>query len=847
MRLFKRLARLLPGALFTLLLLGSQAAHGYANTPIIDPAYNSRIIDDYIFTNSATMSVADIQAFLNSKVPVCDSYHPTNGVVPSAPYICLKDYVDSTSGKTAAQLIYDEATATGLNPQVILVTLQKEQSLVTDTWPYPSQYRSAMGYGCPESQSVCDSLYYGFYNQVHLGTTLLRVGHDRDCGNNASFPSWSVNVKWARGNTTPVDGRDTFLGTCATGSLYNYTPHRPDSAYTLVSGAYYYGNYNFINFFNSWFTTTWAGDYVTTYIGQSAYPSLPAGGSTTVYLTYRNSGNKPWYDQTTAGAAGALPIHLATANPLNRTSLLGSTWGGDQNRPALTFNTVYHTDGTAYGSNPHVAIPGESVKFSFTLTAANTVAPALYREFFQPIVEGGSTMNSVGTFLDVTVTPTYLSQYSSQSAYPSVLPGETATSYIRYKNIGNLNWNDATIAGQPQVYLATTDPNLRSSQFGLSWGAGQNRASTNFGAVYEADGVTLGANQHSASAGQIVEFRIPFTARGDVAPGTYRERFRPLVTDSSTINDPGAFLDVTVRTPVYASTYKGQVPYPTITGGNGPAAAWVEYTNIGNMPWYDDGSIGSATPGTQAVHLATSHNLNRRSAVGLTWGGDHNRATGAFAVVYDVRGNPYGANPRIVAPGESVRFSFQVAADPDPVTHTYREFFQPIVEGGTTMNDPFTFLDVTVTAAIYSSAYSSQSAYPSLTAVGSQAVGYFIYKNTGTLPWYDDISLVTAPVGVRPVHLATSRPINRRDIFGSAWGGDQNRPSGQFNTVYHADGSVYNTNPHVVQPGETGQFSFALTRPAGFPNGLYYQYFQPIVEGGATMNDPWTFLGVTLK
>ena len=187
-----------------------------------------------------------------------------------------------------------------------------------------------------------------------------------------------------------------------------------------------------------------------------------------------------------------------------------------------------------------------------------------------------------------------------------------------------------------------------------------------------------------------------------------------------------------------------------------------------------------------------------------------------------------------------------MAADPDPVTHTYREFFQPIVEGGTIMNDPYTFLDVTVSASIYASAYGSQSAYPTLGVAGSTAVGYFIYKNTGTLPWYDDISVNAAPAGTRPVHLATSRPINRRDNFGSAWGGDQNRPSGQFAVVYHADGTPFTTNPHVAQPGESVQFSFVYTRAAGLPNGFYYDYFQPIVEGGTTMNDPGTFLGVTL-
>lgn len=255
MKMPLRFGQLLVGLALASLPL---AAHGYANTTPIDAGYNSRIIDDNLFLNSNSMSAQSIQAFLNAKVPTCDSYHvDTNGNRPSTPWICLKDYVDPTTGKSSAQLIYDEAQSRGINPQVILTTLQKEQSLITDTWPFPSQYKSAMGYGCPESQSVCDAQYYGFFNQVHLGATLLRVGEARDCGDTSTFSNWYVDPKWQLGKSISVDGRVTYLGTCATGSLYNYTPHRPDSAYTLAAdGHYYYGNYNFINFFTNYFGPT---------------------------------------------------------------------------------------------------------------------------------------------------------------------------------------------------------------------------------------------------------------------------------------------------------------------------------------------------------------------------------------------------------------------------------------------------------------------------------------------------------------------------------------------------------------------------------------------------------------
>jgi hypothetical protein len=245
-------------------LLMAGPAQGYANTPPIAASYNNRVIDDSIFLDSGSMTVQQIQDFLNSKVPSCDTNHQGGLAQYPPPYTCLRDYIDPTTNKSAAQLIYDESTSIGLNPQVVLVTLEKEQGLISDTWPYPSQYRSAMGYGCPESQSVCDSQYYGFYNQVHLGARLLRAGEARDCGDTQTLSSWSINGKWGIGNSPVVDGKSTYLASCSTGSLYNYTPHRPDSAYTLASdGNYYYGNYNFIKYWTSWF-----GPTVRAYLGR---------------------------------------------------------------------------------------------------------------------------------------------------------------------------------------------------------------------------------------------------------------------------------------------------------------------------------------------------------------------------------------------------------------------------------------------------------------------------------------------------------------------------------------------------------------------------------------------------
>jgi hypothetical protein len=226
------------------------------------------IMSDYMMANKSSMTITEIQAFLNNKVPSCDTW----GEQPSefgggtrrqwaeargynAPFTCLRDY--SQNGKSAARIIYETAQSFSINPQVLLVLLQKEQSLVTDTWPLSIQYRSATGYGCPDT-AACDSDYYGFTNQVRwaarmfrailndsptwytpyeLGTNFIRYSPDSSCG----------------GSNVNIQNR-------ATQALYNYTPYQPNQAAlnagwgTVSCGAY--GNRNFYLYFTSWFGST---------------------------------------------------------------------------------------------------------------------------------------------------------------------------------------------------------------------------------------------------------------------------------------------------------------------------------------------------------------------------------------------------------------------------------------------------------------------------------------------------------------------------------------------------------------------------------------------------------------
>jgi len=255
-----------------------------------------RIIEDSVFINTSTMTQSDIQSFLNGKVPSCDTYgtqtseygggtraqwaanaslHPTMGAF-YPPFTCLKDYVEN--GKSAAQIIYETAQQFSINPQVLIVMLQKEQGLVTDTWPSPVQYRSATGYGCPDT-APCDSQYYGLTNQLQWTGTMFRaILNDSptwytpyNLGNN--FIRWSPDAS--------CGGSNVFIENRSTQALYNYTPYQPNQAalnagYGQGDACSAHGNRNFYLYFRDWF-------------GYNSGPvAFKTADSSTVYIPIEN-------------------------------------------------------------------------------------------------------------------------------------------------------------------------------------------------------------------------------------------------------------------------------------------------------------------------------------------------------------------------------------------------------------------------------------------------------------------------------------------------------------------------------------------------------------------------------
>lgn len=205
-----------------------------------------RIIDDAVFINKNSMSAGDIQNFLNAKGAGC-----SNGEAP-----CLKSF--SEGGRSAAQIIYDTAQQYNVNPQSLIVTLQKEVGLVTANQPGAWRYRTAMGYGCPDT-AACDSQYYGFTNQMRWAATMYHAIMTDNPNWYTPYDLGNNNIKWnpeASCGTSVVN-----IENRATKALYNYTPYRPnqaalDAGYGLGDSCSSYGNRNFFLYFRDWFGAT---------------------------------------------------------------------------------------------------------------------------------------------------------------------------------------------------------------------------------------------------------------------------------------------------------------------------------------------------------------------------------------------------------------------------------------------------------------------------------------------------------------------------------------------------------------------------------------------------------------
>jgi hypothetical protein len=271
-------------------------------SPLQASAYTfdqNRIIDDSVFNNFNSMSPGQIDAWLNGFNQSCIS--PNSGFQAVEPIGYTPNGGFQYGGyASAGQVIYDAAQVYSINPQVLLATLEKEQSLVTGRNNFAGycnngvqhKYAAATGYGCPDNIEPFSysglSLYRrngtvigdtgttcvnsaakaGFTQQVIRAAWLFKFGQQRSRGN----ISWAV-IKGSWDNSDDpqscyggpmtqgtyqrcpsggsafydgymtIDNASVHIESGATAALYWYTPH-------------FHGNQVFYDLYTQWFGST---------------------------------------------------------------------------------------------------------------------------------------------------------------------------------------------------------------------------------------------------------------------------------------------------------------------------------------------------------------------------------------------------------------------------------------------------------------------------------------------------------------------------------------------------------------------------------------------------------------
>ncbi len=354
----KRLFLSLFGSLIALIFLsGSSQAYS-----------NNRLIDNAIFDNVNSMSEQDIRNFINSRPSSCLAQ---SGAIFPEPIT----YFQYGGNVDAARVIYNSARYSDVNPQVILATLQKEQSLITrtDCYERPSNIDSrnkAMGMGCPDSGPCPAPAYAGFHQQVMKGTWQLGFNRQRAVGNigwggndNIKYYGYMTQGNFKRcascdtvyydGYGT-VDGQSIFMETGATASLYTYTPHLGQS---------------FPGIFEGWFGTIYASIVSALPVTIVSPPSsTPFKGQTVSYTFSFTNTMSSSLTLESVGAVGRAGSLIGTNRDFG--------WQG-----VTTFQ------------------PGESKQFTFSTTIADTgiiyAWPAVkYQGVYAQYNNWGTSMNA---------------------------------------------------------------------------------------------------------------------------------------------------------------------------------------------------------------------------------------------------------------------------------------------------------------------------------------------------------------------------------------------------------------------------------------------------------------------
>ncbi|MDH6278247.1 hypothetical protein M2118_001220, partial [Aurantimicrobium minutum] len=267
------------------------------------------IISDSKFFDGNALSASGVQDFLNSKVPNCTINNGNPSHQAGAPWgstsiadTCLRDYFQQTPDmaaqpgycsaypgsprENAATIIAKVGQVCNISQKVLLVLLEKEQSLISDSWPTVRQINQATGFACYDNGQPCVVDYAGFFYQVwSAARQLQRYG----TGSFTWYPVGQVSNIAYQANAPWCGTKSVYIQNRATAALYYYTPYTPNDAalnagYGTGDSCSAYGNRNFYQLFVDWFGSTRGFETIGPI--KAYYDSIGAASSYLGYPTY---------------------------------------------------------------------------------------------------------------------------------------------------------------------------------------------------------------------------------------------------------------------------------------------------------------------------------------------------------------------------------------------------------------------------------------------------------------------------------------------------------------------------------------------------------------------------------
>lgn len=220
-----------------------------------------RIIEDEQFFDADAYTPEQIQEFLDEwndgcregdDGTKCIAEYTEDSPSYEADQYCPGGF-QGQEGDTVASIVWKAAQGCGINPQVLLTTLQKEQGLITASGHRlnETRYTIAMGYACPDDAN-CDPEYFGFANQVYHAARQFRV-YEQNPDMFMVDAEREDFIPYGPGEE--CGGTSVYVENQSTANLYNYTPYQPDEvALQGASGpCSSVGNLYFYAYFNAWF------------------------------------------------------------------------------------------------------------------------------------------------------------------------------------------------------------------------------------------------------------------------------------------------------------------------------------------------------------------------------------------------------------------------------------------------------------------------------------------------------------------------------------------------------------------------------------------------------------------